>query len=79
MPLIALKNAGYESNGVAIKEFSDFGSDTLSMNAFLSTDLPVDQTKIGKVTIDQIISKKELQPEINAITRENGKRYISIQ
>ncbi len=79
MPLIALKNAGYESNGVAIKEFSDFGSDTLSMNAFLSTDLPVDQTKIGKVTIDQIISKKDLQPEINAITRENGKRYISIQ
>ncbi len=77
--LIALKNAGYESNGVKIKEFSDFGSDTLSLNAFLSTDLSVEQTKIGKVTLDQIISKKELQPEINAITREDGKRCISIQ
>lgn len=77
--LVALKNAGYESNGVKIKDFSDFGSDTLSLNAFLSTDLPVDQTKIGKVTLDQIISKKELQPEINAITREDGKRCISIQ
>lgn len=77
--LVALKNAGYESNGVKIKEFSDFGSDTLSLNAFLSTDLPIDQTKIGKVSLDQIIRRKELQPEINAITREDGKRNISIQ
>ncbi|MEI6673456.1 MAG: hypothetical protein WCL02_09575 [bacterium] len=44
--LVALKNAGYESNGVKIKDFSDFSSDALSMNAFLLTDLPVDQTKI---------------------------------
>ncbi|MEI6673457.1 MAG: hypothetical protein WCL02_09580 [bacterium] len=29
--------------------------------------------------MDQIISKKELIPEINAITRENGKRNITIQ
>lgn len=77
--LLALKNAGYESNGVKIKEFSDFGSDTLSLNAFLFTDLPIDQTKIGKVSLDQIIMRKELQPEINAITREDGKRNISIQ
>ncbi len=77
--LIALKNIGYESNGVKIKDFSDFGSDVLSLNAFLSTNLPIEQTKIGKVTLDQIISKKELQPEINAITREDGKRCISIQ
>ncbi len=77
--LLALKNASYESNGVKIKEFSDFGSDALSVNAFLFTDLPIDQTKIGKVTLDQIISKKELLPEINAITREDGKRNISIQ
>ena len=77
--LIALKNSGYESNGINIKDFSDFGSDALSLNAFLSTDMPVDQTKIGKVALDQIISKKELLPEINAITRENGKRNISIQ
>jgi multidrug efflux pump subunit AcrB len=77
--LLALKNTSYESNGVKIKEFSDFGSDALSVNAFLSTDLPIDQTKIGKVTLDQIISKKELLPEINAITREDGKRNISIQ
>ncbi|MEI8008258.1 MAG: hypothetical protein WCI00_02175 [bacterium] len=77
--LIALKNPGYESNGVKIKDFSDFGSDVLSLNAFLSTNLPIDQTKIGKITLDQIISKKELQPEINAIIREDGKRRISIQ
>ncbi|MCX6824236.1 MAG: efflux RND transporter permease subunit [candidate division SR1 bacterium] len=77
--LVALKNAGYESNGVKIKDFSDFGSDVLSLNAFLSTNLPIDQTKIGKITLDQIISKKELQPEINAIIREDGKRCITIQ
>ncbi|MFA7718156.1 MAG: efflux RND transporter permease subunit, partial [Candidatus Absconditabacterales bacterium] len=77
--LVALKNDGYESNGVKIKDFSDFGSDELSLNAFLSTDMSVEQTKIGKVTLDQIISKKQLQPEINAITREDGKRNISIQ
>ena len=77
--LVALMNAGYESNGVKIKDFSDFGSDVLSLNAFLSTDLPIDQTKIGKITLDQIISKKQLQPEINAIIREDGKRRISIQ
>ena len=77
--LVALKNAGYESNGVKIKDFSDFGSDVLSLNAFLSSNLPIDQTKIGKITLDQIISKKELQPEINAIIREDGKRRISIQ
>jgi len=77
--LVALKNAGYESNGVKIKDFSDFGSEVLSLNAFLSTDLPVDQTKIGKITLDQIISKKQLQPEINAIIRENAKRSIMVQ
>lgn len=78
-PLIALKNAWYESNGITIKEFSDFGDDTLSVQAFLSTDIPIEQTKIGKVTLDQIIKEKQLQAEINAITREDGKRNISIQ
>lgn len=77
--LLALKNASYESNGIQIKEFSDFGSDALSLNAFLSTDLPIDQTKIGKVPLDQIIKQKQLLPEINAITREDGKRNITIQ
>lgn len=77
--LLALKNANYESNGVLVKEFSDFGSDALSLKAFLATDLPIDQTKIGKVTLDQIIKQKQLLPEINAITRQNGKRNISIQ
>jgi len=77
--LLALKNASYESNGLQIKEFSDFGSDTLSLKAFLSTNLPIDQTKIGKVPLDQIIQQKQLLPEINAITREDGKRNISIQ
>lgn len=77
--LLALKNAAYESNGIQIKEFSDFGSDALSLNAFLSTDMPIDQTKIGKVPLDQIIKQKQLLPEINAITREDGKRNITIQ
>ncbi len=78
-PLIALKNAAYESNGVQIKEFSDFGDEVLSLQAFLSTDIPVEQTQIGKVTLEQIIKEKQLQAEINAITREDGKRNISIQ
>ncbi len=77
--LLALKNASYESNGVKIKEFSDFGSDALSVNAFLSTDLPIEQTKLGKITLDQIIQEKKLVPEINAITRKDGKRNITIQ
>jgi len=77
--LLALKNASYESNGILVKEFSDFGSDALSLKAFLSTSLPIDQTKIGKVPLDQIIQQKQLLPEINAITREDGKRNISIQ
>jgi multidrug efflux pump subunit AcrB len=77
--LIALKNSDYESNGIKIKDFSDFGSDTLSLNAFLSTDLPIEQTKLGKVTLDQIIQEKQLQPEINAIQREDGKRVISVE
>ncbi|MCX6822994.1 MAG: efflux RND transporter permease subunit [candidate division SR1 bacterium] len=78
MSLIALKNSDYESNGVKIKDFSDFGSDTLSLKAFLSTDLPVEQTKLGKITLDQIIQEKQLQPEINAIQRQDGKRVISV-
>ncbi len=77
--LIALKNSDYESNGIKIKDFSDFGSDTLSLNAFLSTDLPIEQTKLGKITLDQIIQEKQLQPEINAIQREDGKRVISVE
>ncbi|MCX6824730.1 MAG: efflux RND transporter permease subunit [candidate division SR1 bacterium] len=77
--LLALKNAAYESNGIQIKEFSDFGSDALSVNAFLSTDMSIEQTKIGKIPLDQIIKQKELQPEINAITRLDGKRNITVQ
>ncbi len=78
-PLLALKNDGYASNGVKIKEFSDFGDEALSLKAFLSSDIPVEQTKIGKVTLDQIIKEKQLQAEINAITREDGKRNIAVQ
>ena len=76
--LIALKNSDYESNGIKIKDFSDFGSDTLSLNAFLSTDMSIEDTKLGKISLDQIIQEKQLQPEINAIQREDGKRVISV-
>jgi len=78
-PLLALKNDGYASNGVKIKEFSDFSNEVLSLKAFLSTDIPLEQTKIGKVTLEQIIKEKQLQAEINAITREDGKRNIAVQ
>jgi multidrug efflux pump len=78
-PLLALKNDGYTSNGIKIKEFSDFGDEAISLKAFLFTDIPVEQTEIGKVTLEQIIKEKQLQAEINAITREDGKRNISVQ
>lgn len=77
--LIALKNSDYESNGIKIKEFSDFGPEALSLNAFLSTDMPLEQTKLGKIALEQLIQEKRLQPEINAIQRSDAKKVITVQ
>jgi multidrug efflux pump subunit AcrB len=51
----------------------------LPLKAFLKTTAPIEQTKIGNYTLDQIVKKQELKPEINVIDRTNGKRSISIQ
>jgi multidrug efflux pump subunit AcrB len=45
----------------------------------LTTVVPIEQTKIGTYTLNQIIKKQELKPEINVIDRTNGKRSITIQ
>lgn len=79
MNMIALQNTESFSNGVLVNEFSEFWSETLPLKAFLTTKAPIEQTKIGNYTLDQIIKKQELKPEINVIDRTNGKRSISIQ
>ena len=79
MNMIALQNTERFSNGVLVNDFSEFWPDTLSLKAFLTTDIPIEQTKIGTYTLNQIIKKQELKPEINVIDRTNGKRSITIQ
>ncbi len=79
MNMIALQNAWYTSNGVLLNEFSEFWSEALPLRASLLTTLPFQQTKIGNYTIEQLIKKQEFVPEINVISRENGKRGISIK
>lgn len=79
MNMIALQNTTRFSNGVLVNEFSEFWSDALPLKAFLQTTAPIEQTKIGNYTLDQIVKKQELKPEINVIDRTNGKRSISIQ
>jgi len=79
MNMIALQNRETFSNGILLNEFSDFWSDTLPLKAFLTTTLPIQQTKIGNYNLEQILKKQELRSEINVIRRTNGKRSITIQ
>lgn len=79
MNMIALQNTQHKSNGILINEFSEFWSDAIPLRAFLTTEIPFQQTKIGNYTLDQLIKRQELQPEINVVSRDNGKRWITIQ
>ena len=79
MNMLALQNSEKFSNGVLVNEFSEFWSEVLPLKAFLKTTIPIQQTKIGNYTLDQIIKTQELTSEINAIGRINWKRSIGIQ
>ncbi|MFA5748448.1 MAG: efflux RND transporter permease subunit [Candidatus Absconditabacterales bacterium] len=78
MSLMALQNGNSTNNGIKIKDFVEFGDDPLSLNAFLSTNGEIDQIKIGKIPLNQLLITQKLQAEISSIQRLDGKKNISI-
>jgi len=79
LAMVSVQNSEYEPNGIKIKDFSEFGDDSISMVAFLQTKGNLDDLKIWKVAMSQIIKDKRIEPELKWIDKLNGEKVILIQ
>lgn len=78
LAMISVQNSDYEPNGVKIKDFSEFGDDALSLVAFLQTKWNLDDLKIWKTYMSQIIKEKKIEPELLWINKLDGEKVILI-
>ncbi|PJA47889.1 MAG: hypothetical protein CO170_04460 [candidate division SR1 bacterium CG_4_9_14_3_um_filter_40_9] len=79
LAMVSVQNSDYEPNGVKIKDFSEFGDDSLPLIAFLQTKGNLDNFKIGKVYMSQIIKEKRIEPELKGISKLDGEKVILIE
>lgn len=78
LAMVAVQNSNYEPNGIKIKDFSEFGDDSLSLVAFLQTKWNLDDLRIGKVYMSQIIKAKRIEPELKWISKLDAEKVILI-
>lgn len=78
LAMVSVQNSDYEPNGIKIKDFSEFGDDSLSLIAFLQTKWSLDDLKIWKVYMSQIIKEKRIEPELKGISKLDGEKVILI-
>lgn len=77
--LMGIKNSAYDPNGISIKEFGDFGKDTIKLQGYVAYTGDINQIKIGQIPLQQLITKVELQPELMSIDRTDNQKAIHIQ
>ena len=78
LAMVAVQNSDYEPNGIKIKDFSEFGDDSLSLVAFLQTKWSLDDLRIWKIYMSQIIKEKRIEPELKWISKLDGEKVILI-
>lgn len=77
--LMGIKNSEYNPNGISIKEFGDFGKDTIKLQGYVDYTGNIDDIKIGQIPLQQLITKIELQPELLSIARNDNQKAIHIE
>lgn len=78
LAMVSVQNSTYEPNGIKIKDFNDFGDDPLPLVAFLQTKWSLDDLRIWKIYMSQIIKEKRIEPELKWISKLDGEKVILI-
>jgi len=80
MMIMWIQNSDYEPNGIKIKDFSEFWNDSLSLNVFINVSgNNIDNLKIWKIYLWEVVKEKKLEAEDNSISRIDGEKTISVQ
>lgn len=77
--LAGIKNSAYTPNGILIKEFSDFGKDTIKLQWYVLYTWDISAIKIGQMPLDNVVKSIQLQPELLSIDRNDNKKAIKIE
>ncbi|MFZ2718976.1 MAG: efflux RND transporter permease subunit, partial [Candidatus Absconditicoccaceae bacterium] len=73
-----IQNGEYEPNGILIKEFNEFGKDSIPLVGFIDYAGNIDDQKIGNVYLQQLLQKKYFEPELAGINKINGSKAVLI-
>lgn len=79
MTLIWLKNSEYEPSWISLKEFNEFGDDTIDATAFIDFSWSLDDLKIWNIYLNQILKEKKVEPELLSIEKTDGNLAIKIE
>ncbi len=77
--MLAIKNSSYDPNGILIKDFYDFGKDVVSLRWYLKTKDDLQTLRVGWISLDKLVTKVQLQPELLSIDRSDGNKAIKIE
>ncbi len=77
--LLGIKNSEYDPNGISIKEFGDFGKDTIKLQGYVIYTGDINDIKIGQIPLQQLVTRVELQPELKSIDRTDNQKAMHIQ
>jgi hypothetical protein len=67
--LIGIKNSEYDPAGIKIKDFNEFGKEILPATVYFEATDDLLHTKIGAITLDQVVKQVKLVPEIKTILK----------
>ncbi len=79
MTMIWLKNSDYEPNWITLKEFNEFGDDTINVTAFIDYSGSLDDLKIWNIYLNQIVKKTIPLPELLSIDKTDWDLAIKIE
>lgn len=77
--LLGIKNSEYDPNGISIKEFGDFGKDTIKLQGYVLYTGDINDIKIGQIPLNLLVKKVELQPELKSIDRTDNQKAVKIE
>lgn len=77
--LVGIKNSEYDPAGIKIKEFNEFGKEVIPATIYFDASQELLDTKIGPITLREVIKEVKLLPEIKTISRVNGEKTLTFQ
>lgn len=77
--LAGIKNSSYNPNGIPIKEFNDYGKDTIKLQWYVVYSGDIDAIKVWQIPFLKLVSQVSLEPELLSISRNDNQTAIKIE